>query len=65
MAFVHLLALAGQLRLDVTPEDFDEWGRDVPLLANVMPAGQHLSLHDGRRLSPRTTAGTTGFTSTP
>ena len=39
---VHLLAIAGRLGIDLTLEDFDEAGRDVPLLANLQPSGTYL-----------------------
>lgn len=39
---VHLLALAGRLGVDLTLEEFDLAGRDVPLLANLQPSGKYL-----------------------
>ena len=39
---VHLLAIAGRLGVNLTLEDFDRAGRDVPLLANLAPSGQFL-----------------------
>ena len=39
---VHLLAIAGRLGIDLTLEDFDRTGRDVPLLANLAPSGKFL-----------------------
>ena len=39
---VHLLALAGRLGVDLTLEDFDSAGRDIPLLANLAPSGKFL-----------------------
>lgn len=41
-AVVHLLAIAGRLGVDLKLDDFDRIGRDVPLLADVMPAGRFL-----------------------
>ena len=41
-AVVHLLAIAGRLGIDLTLEDFDRIGADVPLLVNLQPAGTHL-----------------------
>jgi dehydratase ilvD1 len=41
-AVIHLLALAGRLGVPLTPEDFDHFGRDVPLLADLMPSGRFL-----------------------
>jgi dihydroxy-acid dehydratase len=39
---VHLLAIAGRLGVDLTLEDFDRTGSDVPLLANLQPSGKFL-----------------------
>jgi len=39
---VHLLAIAGRLGVDLTLEDFDSTGRDIPLLANLAPSGKFL-----------------------
>jgi len=39
---VHLLAIAGRLGVDLTLEDFDTAGRDIPLLANLAPSGKFL-----------------------
>ena len=39
---VHLLAIAGRLGVNLTLEDFDSAGRDIPLLANLAPSGQFL-----------------------
>ncbi|WP_299301734.1 IlvD/Edd family dehydratase [uncultured Brachybacterium sp.] len=41
-AVVHLLAIAGRLGLDVSVDDFDRIGADVPLLVNLQPSGRHL-----------------------
>ncbi|SDD46946.1 IlvD/Edd family dehydratase [Auraticoccus monumenti] len=41
-AVVHLLALAGRLGVELTLDDFDRIGADVPLLVNLQPAGRHL-----------------------
>ncbi|MGP9537192.1 IlvD/Edd family dehydratase [Brachybacterium sp. AOP43-C2-M15] len=41
-AVVHLLAIAGRLGLDVSIDDFDRIGADVPLLVNLQPSGEHL-----------------------
>lgn len=41
-AVVHLLAIAGRLGVDLTLDDFDRIGADVPLLVNLLPAGVHL-----------------------
>jgi dihydroxy-acid dehydratase len=39
---VHLLAIAGRLGVELTPDDFDRIGAKVPLLVNLQPAGTHL-----------------------
>jgi dihydroxy-acid dehydratase len=41
-AVVHLLAVAGRLGVDLTLDDFDRVGADVPLLVDLQPAGRHL-----------------------
>jgi dihydroxy-acid dehydratase len=41
-AVVHLLAIAGRLGVDLTQDDFDRVGAEVPLLVNLQPAGQFL-----------------------
>jgi dihydroxy-acid dehydratase len=41
-AVVHLLAIAGRLGIDLTLEDFDRIGADVPLLVNLQPSGTYL-----------------------
>jgi dihydroxy-acid dehydratase len=41
-AVVHLLAIAGRLGIDLTLDDFDRIGADVPLLVNLQPAGTYL-----------------------
>jgi dihydroxy-acid dehydratase len=41
-AVVHLLAIAGRLGVELTQEDFDRTGSDVPLLVNLQPAGRYL-----------------------
>jgi dihydroxy-acid dehydratase len=41
-AVVHLLALAGRLGVELTLDDFDEIGSDVPLLTDLEPAGRFL-----------------------
>lgn len=39
---MHLLAIAGRLGVSLTIDDFDRIGAEVPLLANLLPAGHHL-----------------------
>jgi dihydroxy-acid dehydratase len=41
-AVVHLLAIAGRLGVDLTQDDFDRAGADVPLLVDLLPAGRFL-----------------------
>ncbi|MBS0321003.1 MAG: dihydroxy-acid dehydratase [Proteobacteria bacterium] len=41
-AVVHLLAIAGRLGIDVTLDDWDRLGRDVPCLVDLMPSGRFL-----------------------
>ena len=41
-AVVHLLAIAGRLGIDLTQDDFDRTGSDVPLLVDLQPAGRWL-----------------------
>jgi dihydroxy-acid dehydratase len=41
-AVIHLIALAGRVGVDLTLEDFDRLGREVPLLVNLMPSGKYL-----------------------
>ena len=41
-AVVHLLAIAGRLGMDLTLDDFDRIGAQVPLLVNLQPAGRYL-----------------------
>uniref|UniRef100_UPI00404A2AE0 dihydroxy-acid dehydratase n=1 Tax=Brachybacterium sp. GPGPB12 TaxID=3023517 RepID=UPI00404A2AE0 len=41
-AVVHLLAIAGRLGLDISLDDFDSVGADVPPLVNLQPSGENL-----------------------
>ncbi|HEY3713323.1 MAG TPA: IlvD/Edd family dehydratase [Jatrophihabitantaceae bacterium] len=41
-AVVHLLAIAGRLGIELTLDDFNDLGEDVPLLVDLQPAGRHL-----------------------
>ena len=41
-AVIHLLAIAGRIGIDLTLDDFDRLGRDVPCLVNLMPSGKYL-----------------------
>lgn len=40
---IHLVAIARHLGIEVTNQDWETIGYDVPLLANVQPAGTYLS----------------------
>ena len=41
-AVVHLLAIAGRLGVDLTLDDFDHIGSQIPLLVNLQPSGKYL-----------------------
>ncbi|WP_128253385.1 L-arabinonate dehydratase [Falsirhodobacter deserti] len=41
-AVIHLLAMAGRVGLDITLDDWDSLGRDVPTIVNLMPSGKYL-----------------------
>ncbi|WP_422037261.1 L-arabinonate dehydratase [Roseibium sp.] len=41
-AVVHLLAIAGRAGIDLTLDDWDRLGRDIPTIVNLMPSGQFL-----------------------
>ncbi|MES1201777.1 MAG: L-arabinonate dehydratase [Pseudomonadota bacterium] len=41
-AVIHLLALAGRVGVDLTLDDWDRAGRDVPTLVDLMPSGRFL-----------------------
>ncbi|MBI3496875.1 MAG: dihydroxy-acid dehydratase [Proteobacteria bacterium] len=41
-AVVHLLALAGRMGINITLEDWDKLGHDVPCIVNLMPSGKYL-----------------------
>jgi len=41
-AVIHLLAIAGRVGIDLSLEDWDAWGRDVPTIVNLMPSGKYL-----------------------
>ena len=41
-AVVHLLALAGRVGVDLSLDDWDALGRDVPCIVNLMPSGKYL-----------------------
>lgn len=41
-AVIHLLALAGRMGIDLTLDDWDRLGRDVPTIVDLMPSGRFL-----------------------
>ena len=41
-AVVHLLAIAGRIGVDLTLDDWDRLGREMPCLVDLMPSGQYL-----------------------
>ena len=41
-AVIHLLAIAGRVGVDITLDDWDRCGRDVPTIVNLMPSGKYL-----------------------
>lgn len=38
---VHLLAIAGRIGIDLTLDDFDRVGSQIPLMANLQPSGKY------------------------
>ncbi len=38
---VHLMAIAGRIGIDLSLDDFDKLGSQIPLLANLQPSGDH------------------------
>ena len=41
-AVVHLLAIAGRMGIDISLDDWDRLGRDIPCIVNLMPSGKYL-----------------------
>ncbi len=41
-AVIHLLALAGRLGVEMSLDDWDHLGKDVPCIVNLMPSGEYL-----------------------
>lgn len=41
-AVVHLLAMAGRAGVELTLDDWDRLGRDVPTIVNLQPSGKYL-----------------------
>ena len=38
-AVIHLLAIAGRVGVDLTLDDWDRLGRDIPTIVDLMPSG--------------------------
>ncbi|QDL94050.1 dihydroxy-acid dehydratase (plasmid) [Paroceanicella profunda] len=41
-AVVHLLAIAGRVGIDLSLDDWDAQGRNIPTIVNLMPSGEYL-----------------------
>src|SRR5512134_710510 len=41
-AVVHLLAVAGRLGFNLSLDDWDQWGKEVPTIVDLMPSGRFL-----------------------
>lgn len=41
-AVIHLIAIAGRVGVPLTLDDWDEFGRDVPTILDLMPSGRFL-----------------------
>jgi dihydroxy-acid dehydratase len=41
-AVVHLLAIAGRMGTELSLDDWDRFGRDIPTILNLMPSGKFL-----------------------
>lgn len=41
-AVVHLLAIAGRVGIDLSLDDWDRCGRDIPTIVNLLPSGKYL-----------------------
>ena len=41
-AVIHLLAIAGRVGMTLSLQDWDDFGRDVPTLVDLMPSGRFL-----------------------
>lgn len=39
---IHLIAIARHLGLDLTNDDWQRWGHEIPLIVNMQPSGQFL-----------------------
>lgn len=41
-AVIHLLAIAGRVGVELTLDDWDRLGREIPTIVNLMPSGKYL-----------------------
>ena len=41
-AVIHLLAIAGRVGIDLSLDDWDRLGRDIPTIVNLQPSGKYL-----------------------
>ena len=41
-AVVHLLAMAGRIGIDLSLDDWDQFGRDIPTIVDLQPSGRFL-----------------------
>lgn len=41
-AVIHLLAIAGRVGVDLSLDDWDQLGRNIPTIVNLMPSGKYL-----------------------
>ncbi|GGA46281.1 L-arabinonate dehydratase [Pelagibacterium lentulum] len=41
-AVIHLLAIAGRIGIDLTLDDWDKLGREIPTIVDLMPSGRFL-----------------------
>ena len=41
-AVIHLAAVAGRLEIDLTLDDWEKCGKDIPTLVNLQPSGKYL-----------------------
>ncbi len=38
---IHMMAIAGRVGVELDIKDFDKFSKDIPLLANLQPSGEH------------------------
>ena len=41
-AVIHLAAVAGRLEIDLSLDDWEKYGKDIPTLVNLQPSGKYL-----------------------